>query len=1414
MKYRLLPLAAALALASSARADYTPIPLTPETFTADVIVENTAPPRPNSYVTATMDGGTNVSSRTFFEQGFITNMPTLGLPPAGTVFTAEADASHQFQMPASYTAPNALFINSQVPSGRLTLTTPTALSAISILGSSAGSDVVMNFTINFADNSTLGGTLTCPDWFNKTPVAWTAKGRYSLDNHQFDNLYSTNPRIYYMDLLGILDTSPVTSIDFTYVSGSGRSCLLGLSGLPSGGSMYTPLAVTGFTRDMIIEAAAPHLYGSLYTATTASMDAGTNNTANTYYEQGLNTGTPTSGLPHPGTTFTASGAANHSFTMPASYTANNALLITAPVPTGTLTLNTPTALTAVSILSGSGNGPVTLNYTVYYQDGNSTGGTFDSPDWHGTSDATTAWICNGRFNLDAPGFNSVGSSPQVPRMHFSDLVLPTTTSPVTRIDFTFADTSGRTAIFGLSGQATAGGNFTPLAVSGFSHDVVVENVSPVTLYTQPSRLTGYTTVSMDGGTNNTGNTWYERGFYATFPNSGLPAAGSTITSLDLPDHQYQMPANYAANNCVYVDQANPIANVTPVTPAWYSALSFLSATANNSVTNQCIMQYSDGSSETNVFESRDWFDKTPYAFTARGRVQLNNGSLNNDPARTTTPNPRLYEAQFALNAPPSALLTNVVLTFVGAVNPTTARMVVLAVSGTTGEVAPIVRDQPPASILTMEGSNVVVSVTMGGGTPPFTYQWQMDTGGGFVDVADGGTISGANSTALTFTSIVWTNAAQYRIIASGPSLSTTSAVCTLTVRSGLPDVTQPGDPIVSFGGTSPAAESVDHAIENLTSKYLNNGSGAVPFGGPGGFVVTPLLGGSVINVLRFYTANDADSRDPADFKLEGSNDGGANYTDIASGPLALPGGRNEGGAPINPLTQNLQEIRFVNTASYTSYRVSFATVKGASEALLQIGEVELLGVANPQSVPTVVVPPANTTVNEGTTATFSVTAFGVGTLNYTWYDVTGGEPGTQVGGNAPTLTLANVTAAMNGNTYRVVVANAYGATASPAFPLPGAQLSVLSGAPAVQTDLPTEALVLVGRTTVMPVTIAGTEPFTLQWQKDSANLSDSARITGAHSNVLTITDARLDDAGNYQLAIHNIHGDAQSGVEALTVQKIPAFTDTGLGWTLNGYRGANAFPATMLGGILELTAGSMDTRRSAWYNFPLYVGAFKASFTYQDATSGGGGADGIAFVVQNAPEGTSALGGGGGGLGYLGMTNSAALQFNIFGAAGIAFNTNGNTGGYVPTTPVNIASGDPIRVEITYTAGTAHLALSNTVTAATFVADLPVGSLPATVGTDTAWVGFTGADGGVASVQYVTDFSYIAVPSLTAQTVGGSVVLSWPASIGGYQIESALSLTSPTWVDAGLTPVLVGDQYEATVVAPAGDKFYRLVITP
>src|SRR3989442_4091244 len=83
MKSKLTCAAMALMLASLARADYNPIPLTPGSFNADVIVENTAPKPFNDYTTATMDGGTNNNAWVWYEQGYASNLPDTGIPAHG-----------------------------------------------------------------------------------------------------------------------------------------------------------------------------------------------------------------------------------------------------------------------------------------------------------------------------------------------------------------------------------------------------------------------------------------------------------------------------------------------------------------------------------------------------------------------------------------------------------------------------------------------------------------------------------------------------------------------------------------------------------------------------------------------------------------------------------------------------------------------------------------------------------------------------------------------------------------------------------------------------------------------------------------------------------------------------------------------------------------------------------------------------------------------------------------------------------------------------------------------------------------------------------------------------------------------------------------------------------------------------------
>jgi hypothetical protein len=236
-----------------------------------------------------------------------------------------------------------------------------------------------------------------------------------------------------------------------------------------------------------------------------------------------------------------------------------------------------------------------------------------------------------------------------------------------------------------------------------------------------------------------------------------------------------------------------------------------------------------------------------------------------------------------------------------------------------------------------------------GGTPTITYRWQKGTNGVFVDLVDGGDISGATTPDLTVSNVDFNDAADYRAVASNGVGPTTSQVALLTVLSDLPDVTAPTDAPTIFGGTSPMNEAVGQAFNDTTSKYLNFGLVAgPPFTGPVGLVVSPASGASVVTALRFYTANDATERDPADYILEGSNNGGTSYTLIASNSLVLPDGRNAANLQLSPTTQVVREVRFANASAYTTYRLTFSRVKnGATANSVQIGEIEFLGTIVP-----------------------------------------------------------------------------------------------------------------------------------------------------------------------------------------------------------------------------------------------------------------------------------------------------------------------------------------------------------------------------------------------------------------------------------------------------------------------------------
>lgn len=217
------------------------------------------------------------------------------------------------------------------------------------------------------------------------------------------------------------------------------------------------------------------------------------------------------------------------------------------------------------------------------------------------------------------------------------------------------------------------------------------------------------------------------------------------------------------------------------------------------------------------------------------------------------------------------------------------------------------------------------------------------------------------------------------------------------------------------------------------------------------------------------------------------------------------------------------------------------------------------------------------------------------------------------------------------------------------------------------------------------------------------------------------------------------------------------------------------------------------------------------------------GADGAAFCLQNDPRGQAAVGGGGGDLGVSGISPSVELEFNLYTGAGeavgYAFQTNGLTGAnaangnYVTPGSINIASGDPISVSLNYNGSVLSLTLTDGIARVSFSTNLPAVDLAQIVGGSTAYIGFAGADGGIASDQIISNFSFVGIPTAMLQTTGSNMVtISWPGGIYGYTLQVNSNLGMASWVNVTDVVNVVNGLNQAVIPLRASDEFYRLVL--
>ncbi len=234
------------------------------------------------------------------------------------------------------------------------------------------------------------------------------------------------------------------------------------------------------------------------------------------------------------------------------------------------------------------------------------------------------------------------------------------------------------------------------------------------------------------------------------------------------------------------------------------------------------------------------------------------------------------------------------------------------------------------------------------------------------------------------------------------------------------------------------------------------------------------------------------------------------------------------GSGVSGATSNVLTLTSVTTNSSGNYSLFVTNEFGAktsSVATLTVG-----------FAPAFTAQPTNLVVLSGSNALFNATVGGSTPLSYQWlFNGTNLVNGSGVSGaTSNVLTLTSVTTNSSGN-YSLFVTNEFGAKTSSVATL------TVGFAPAF-TAQPTNLVVLSGSNALFNATVGGSTPLSYQWLFNGVNLVNGPGVSGATSNVLTLTAVTTNSSGNYNLFVTNEFGAKTSSVATLTVGFAPAFT--------------------------------------------------------------------------------------------------------------------------------------------------------------------------------------------------------------------------------------------------------------------------------
>ena len=470
----------------------------------------------------------------------------------------------------------------------------------------------------------------------------------------------------------------------------------------------------------------------------------------------------------------------------------------------------------------------------------------------------------------------------------------------------------------------------------------------------------------------------------------------------------------------------------------------------------------------------------------------------------------------------------------------TSNSATLSVSGS----APSISSHPSNSTI-CEGDNTSFSVTASGTS--LTYQWQVSNNGGstYSNVSNGAVYSGTTTSTLSITNAATIMSTfRFRCIVSGAvSPAATSNAGILTVNPAPAITSNPSNSSIcsgtntSFSVTATNATSYQWQVSsNGGSTYANVSNSAVYSG-----TTTSTLSISnatvSMNTYRFrcvvsgsctpnatsaaavitVNASAVIISQPSNSTITtGSN---TSFSVTASNANNYQWQVNSGSGWSNVNNTGIYNGATTNTLSLTSVSntyngYSYRCIANNSNTCPDTSNVVSLSVSG--SAPSISSHPANSTICEGNSTTFSVTASGT-SLTYQWQVNTGSgwnnlsNTGIYSGATGATLSLSSVANSYSTYQYRCVVSGAV----SPAATSNVATLTV-NTAPAITTQ-PTNSTITSGNNTSFTVAATGSG-LTYQWQTNNGsgwgNVTNTGIYSGATTNTLTLTGATASVNGD------------------------------------------------------------------------------------------------------------------------------------------------------------------------------------------------------------------------------------------------------------------------------------------------------------